>query len=216
MAKIAIVDDNKEQRESLRISLSLLLEEHNSSLEVIDTFPFESFEEYHSWIVDEDISLLIFDERLHDQKEDNKGPVNYKGHELVKKIRLPFKDIPIFTVTAFVEDEDLQTNSGEFENVILRTDFNENGSKYVERIIRASQRYLSQNTHELSEFDDLTKKIAMGKGDKGDIEKLKALQIKLLLPYIDLTDREGWITEYEKQIGELEKLKITLERIVKK
>lgn len=214
MAKIAIVDDNKEQRETLRIALKLYLKKKESSLEVIDVFPYATYEEYYPWIQDEDICTLIFDERLQNDSEGELGPVDYKGNDLVLKIRERFKDIPIFTVTAHIDDEELQARFNEFDYIISRDNFDE---KYVDIIIRSSQRYLQENQKELSEFDDLTRKIAAGEGDNSDIERLKALQLKLHMPLMnDLKDREDWLIEYEKQITSLEEInKVLLAKLKK-
>jgi len=214
MAKIAIVDDNKEQRETLRISLKLYLKKKKSSLEVIDIFPFDTYEKYYPWIQDEEICSLIFDERLQNDSEGDLGPVGYKGNDLVIKIRERFKDIPIFTVSAHIDDEELQARFNEFEYIISRDNFDE---KYVDIIIRSSQRYLQENQKELSEFDDLTRKIAAGESDIQDIERLKALQLKLHIPLMnDLKDREDWLVEYEKQITSLEEInKILLAKLKK-
>lgn len=204
MARIAIVDDNKEQRETLRISLRLYLKRKGSSLEVIDIFPFDTYEKYYQWIIDEDVCLLIFDERLQNDSEGGLGPVAYRGNDLVIKIRERFKDIPIFTVSAHIDDEELQARFNEFDYIISRDSFDE---KYVDIIIRSSQRYLEENQKELTEFDELTRKIAAGEGDPSSLERLKALQLKLQIPFInDLKDRESWLDEYEKQIQALEEI----------
>ncbi len=214
MPKIAIVDDNKEQRETLRISLKLYLKKKESSLEVIDIFPFDTYEKYYPWIQDEEICMLIFDERLQNDSEGELGPVDYRGNELVLKIRERFKDIPIFTVTAHIDDEELQARFNEFEYIISRDNFDE---KYVDIILRASQRYLEENQKELSEFDDLTRKIAAGEGDNPDLERLKSLQIKLHIPLMnDLKDREDWLIEYQKQITSLEEINKVLSEKLKK
>lgn len=208
MEKIAIIDDNKEQRETLRIALKLYLKKREASFEVIDIFPFDTYEEYYPWITDENICALIFDERLHNDSENGLGPVGYRGNELVIKIRERYKDIPIFTVTAHIDDEELQARFNEFEYIISRANFDD---KYVDIIIRASQRYLKENQKELSEFDDLTKKIAAGEGDPAMLERLKALQLKLHIPLMtNLQDREDWLDEYDKQIKSLEEIKKSL------
>lgn len=208
MSKLAIVDDNKEQRETLKIKLTLFLKKRESTLEVIDIFPFKTFDEYYTWIDDNEICALIFDERLH-ESHDGQEPVGYRGNELVSKIRERFKDLPIFTVTAHIDDEELQAKFGEFDHIITRNEFDE---KYVDIIIRASQRFLKENQKELSLFDDLTKRVALGTAVGDDFEKLKALQLKLHIPLSnDLKDREDWLKEYEKQISSLQNIKDMLE-----
>ena len=51
MNRIGIIDDNKDQRETLQLALEVHLENRGSTLEVIDIFPFdtEDFTEYFEW-----------------------------------------------------------------------------------------------------------------------------------------------------------------------
>jgi CheY-like chemotaxis protein len=214
MAKIALVDDSKDQRETYKKLLSLFLKAKESSLEVIDIFPFKEFTDYYSWIIDENIVVLIFDEKLYNDSDVGLEPVNYNGSFLVKKIRERFKDIPIFTLTNFPDDEELQRNFNQFEYILSKNDF---AQKHVDIILRASQRYLDENQKQLALFDNLTKKIASGNAEGNDIEVLKALQVKLQIPVgIDLKDREDWLKDYENQIAALELIKKNLESKIKK
>lgn len=214
MNRIAIIDDNHDQRETLKRAIEVYLQKRESSLEVIDIYPFETknFLEYIDWINQNDISVLIFDERMHNESENGKGPVGYRGNELVLKIREKFKFIPVFTITSHIGDEELQEKFGEFEYIIGREDFIDNGEKYVDIILRASQRYLDEHEKELTEYEQLTKKVASGGGNKDDQERLRALQIKLHIPLNDFTDRESWLKEYSDHIKELEDYKKELER----
>ena len=120
MNKIGIIDDNKDQRETLQLALEAHLENRGSSLEVVDIFPFdtEDFTEYFEWIQENDICCLIFDERMHNESENNIGPVGYRGNELVTIVRNKFKDIPIYVITSNKSDEDLQEKFSEFEDII--------------------------------------------------------------------------------------------------
>ena len=209
MIKIGIVDDNKDQRETNKNRLTLFLRDRVSDFEVIDIFPFKNFSEYYTWIHDENLNLLIFDEKLYNDSQDGKVPVDYNGSDLVIKIRERYKDIPIFTLTNFPEEEDLQRNFNQFEHIIAKDKFDE---KYTDIIIRASNRYFDENQKELFLFDELTKKIALGDSLPENLEKLKALQIKLNIPLSnDLIDRNDWLIEYEIQIKSLEQIRKKLE-----
>lgn len=213
MERIAIVDDSKDQRETYKKLLSLFLRRKNSFLEVIDVFPFKDYNDYYPWIVDENIVALIFDEKLYNDSTNGFDPVDYNGSFLVEKIRQRFKDIPIFTLTNFPDDEDLQRNFSQYEYILSKSDFTE---KHVDIILRASQRYLAENQQQLSEYDILTRKIASGKAEENDISRLNALQVKLQIPFCaDLNDREDWLKEYESQITSLEQIKIKLENKIK-
>ena len=214
ISKIGIIDDNFDQRETLRLSLGVYLENNESSFEIVDIFPFvtETFQEYFQWIKDENIVCLIFDERMHNETEEGRGPVGYRGNELVSIIRQRFKDIPIYVITSNKSDEELIAKFSEFEDIILRQEFIDEGDKYVNRIIRASQRYLEENKIELQEFQKLSEKVASGEYSQDEYDNLLALQTKLHLPLdTNLNDRQEWLDQYETTILELEKLKTELQ-----
>lgn len=212
--KIGIIDDDIDQRETLRLSLGVYLENNDSTFEVIDIFPFvtETFQEYFQWIIDENIVCLIFDERMNNGTEKGIGPVDYRGDQLVSIIRERFKDIPIYVITSNKGDQELTEKFSEFEDIIERQDFIDEGNKYVNRIIRASQRYLDENKNELQEFQKLSEKIASGDYNQDEYDNLLALQTKLHLPLdTTLNDRQEWLDQYETTIEELEKLKTELQ-----
>lgn len=212
--KIGIIDDNLDQRVTLRLSLGVYLENNNSTFEVIDIFPFvtETFQEYFQWIQNENIVCLIFDERMHNETENGIGPVGYRGDQLVSIIRQRFKDIPIYVITSNKGDEELTAKFSEFEDIIERQEFINEGDKYVNRIIRASQRYLDENKSELREFQKLSEKVASGEYSQEEYDSLLALQTKLHLPLdTTLSDRQEWLDQYETTIQELEKLKTELQ-----
>lgn len=214
MAKIAIIDDNKDQRETYAIRLKQFLKELNSDIQVVESFPFENPSDYYGFIDIEDISAMIVDEKLHNDSQPDKPPVGYNGSDLVMYIRERYKYIPFFTLTNFPEDQVIQEKVNEYDYIFSKKDFT---IKQVEIIQRACQRYFNENLKELSMYNDLTRKIASGNIEKGDIEKLKALQEKLQIPVsTDLSDREEWLKEYEQQIESLEEIKLKLEKKLKK
>ncbi len=214
MAKIVIVDDNKDQRGTYAIRLKQFLKELNSDIQVIDVFPFEKPSHYYGFIDAENIAAIIVDEKLHNDSQPDKLPVDYNGSDLVMFIRERYKYIPFFTLTNYPEDQVLQEKINEYDYIFSKKEFT---IKQVEIIQRACQRYLIENQKELSMYNDLTRKIASGKAAGNDIEKLKALQQKLEIPVsTDLKDREEWLKEFEKQIASLEEIKSKLEKKLKK
>lgn len=214
MSKIGIIDDDKSQRETLRSLIESYLEILDSSVEVIDIFPFadDLIAQYKEWIEQNDIVCLIFDEQMHNDSEGNKGPVGYRGNQLVLEIRKYFKNIPIYIITSHKNDDDLQERFSEFEDIIGREDFILEGEKYVKRFIRASHSFIDENLSELSELKQLSELVASGQNDEDDIIRLKALQLKLNVQ-IDsgLGERKDWLDEYENKIQFLEKLQKKIE-----
>ncbi len=203
MGKIAIVDDSNDQRDTYSKRLSLFLKRKGSTLEVIDTYPFSDINSYNDWISSEDIIALILDEKLHIESQEGSIPVDYSGSNLVLKIRERFKDIPIFTLTSYPHDPELLEVFNQYEYILSKEDFSE---KYVDIILRASQRYFIENQKQLSLFNELTKEISGGNKDPELIKELQALQTKLELPFSGFDDRNAWLNEYESQITSLEML----------
>ena len=218
MCKIGIIDDNKEQRETLKSLIESHLENLDSNIKVVDIFPFadEHIDDYKEWIEKNDIECLIFDEQMHNDSEDEKGPVGYRGNQLVLRIRKFFKDMPIYVITSHKTDDDLQEKFSEFEDIIGRQEFVEEGEKYVKRFIRATQSFLNENISELSELKNLSELVASGNNDANDLKRLTALQLKLNVQ-IDsgLGERKDWLDEYESKIQFLEELRKKIENKIK-
>lgn len=207
MSQIAIIDDNAEQSGTVKTYTELVLEEMNSDFKVITSFPFRDINAYFEFIHANDIVAIIIDEKLNDQSFDDNGPVDYKGNDLVSVLRLGLKELPIYTITAVANDPDLLAKFSQYDYIIARSDFHAHSEKYVPIIVRSAQRFLEQNTLELSKFDSLTKKVASGKYEPEDAERLSALQVKMELPFSGFDDRKEWLKTYESQISLLADLK---------
>lgn len=212
MSSIAIIDDNVEISETLKLNIKQQLENFNSPFDVITKFPFKDVNDYFEFFTRNNVCVLILDERLNDKSNDLNGPVDYKGNQLVTIIRERLKDFPIFSITTYSDDPDLQSKLSEFEYILPRDKFVEESGSYVPIIIRAANRFLESNLNELSEFNRLTMDIAGGDTDPKKIQQLHALQLKLELPYTGFDDRKNWLDKYEVHIAELEKLKTDLQK----
>jgi hypothetical protein len=212
MSSIAIIDDNVEISETLKLNIKQQLENFNSPFDVITKFPFKDVNDYFEFFTRNNVCVLILDERLNDKSNDMSGPVDYKGNQLVTIIRERLKDFPIFSITTYSDDTDLQSKLSEFEYIVQRDKFVEESESYVPIIIRAANRFLESNRDELSEFNRLTMEIAGGDTDPKKIQQLQALQLKLELPYTGFDDRKNWLDKYEVHIAELEKLKTELQK----
>jgi hypothetical protein len=206
MAMIAIIDDNREQSDTVKINFELALKDLGSTLQVTTSFPLMDPKDYFNYIQANDIVVLILDEKLNDQAFDGSGPVDYKGTDLITILRERLKALPVFVITAFADESELVEKYGEFEEIIRREDFYAHTDKYVKRILRASNHFLNENQKELSTFTDLAAKISGGEATGDDIESFKALQTKLELPYAGLDDRSAWLEEYENQLASLRKI----------
>lgn len=213
MPQIAIIDDNLEQSGTLKKTVDHFIKKFGSDLSVTTQFPFQNTEEYFNYIEENQVCVLILDERLNDQSGPNSGPVSYKGNELVTELRKRLKDFPIFMVTTYAPDDDLLAKFNQFEYILTRqqiTEDEEGGQKYIPIMIRSAHRYLRANNKELSEFNELTKQVAAGNGNPEVLSRLQALQVKLELPVVGFDDRATWLEKYEEHIKNLEELQSEL------
>ena len=210
MPQIAIIDDNPELSGTLKKTIEHYLKKFGSNLTVINQYPFSEIGKYFAFVAENDVCLLILDERLNDQATPEGSPVNYKGNQLVTELRKQLKDFPIMMITTFSSEEDLLDKESEFEYLLNRDDITlneETANLYIPRLIRSAQRFLESNNKELSEYNELTQRIAGGEKKPELVQRLEALQVKLELPTAGFDDRKAWLDQYEKHIEELESLK---------
>lgn len=207
MANIVIIDDNSEQSGTVKNNLTLCLEELNSDLNVITSFPFQDIKDYFDFIEKNEVCVLILDEKLNDQTFDQLGPVDYKGSQLVKVLRERLVDLPIFSISVISTDKDLLQQYNKFEDIISRRDFSSDPMKYVPKIMRAAKNFLLEKNEAFEEYGNLSIKISSGSANEEEIKRLQELQLKLDLPLNGFNDRDAWLSEYEEKIDSLEELK---------
>ena len=212
MSFIAIIDDDIEQSETVKLNIELGLEEIGSNLKVLTTTPFRRFEDYLLFIEKNDVVVLILDEKLNDQSFDEIGPVDYTGSELIISLRKHLKDIPIFGLTIIHTDEDLLSKYEYFDDIISRADFYENYRKYVPKFWRAAKNFLKETNDGFNEFNQVAKEVSSGNNSPQLINRLQVLQAKLELPFSGFDDRSSWLNEYESLINQLEEINSILRK----
>ena len=99
MKNIGLIDDKDKSRRAFMLKLNLELEKLYAGWKVIDSKPFQDPEAYRQWILENEISVMIIDERLDEEKLEDGSYVKYFGSDLVKVLRNYFKDIPIYCIT---------------------------------------------------------------------------------------------------------------------
>ena len=201
MPTIGIIDDRPDLRVTLKRSLDLeLLDEWSS----IDEDPLSKLEDYPSWLTENEVCVLLLDEKLHEQ-----APVDYNGHDVVDFLRKHLPTLPIFVITAYPENEDLLKSFKDVEGIIPRTKFSKDASEYVSRITRSAQRFLESFQSELTQLAEISERIAQGKAKKKDKENAEAIQnkISLAFPYEALESRSELLGELESKLKDLEKMR---------
>ncbi|UKB79559.1 hypothetical protein [Chryseobacterium sp. MEBOG07] len=216
MAGICIIDDRVDIRETLQNRIELIFLRNNLNWHVISNDPFSDKMEYLNFIKEHDIAVLILDERLHESSGSN-GSVSYNGSQLVTFLRQYLKSFPIYSVTSFHLDNDLENQFSEFDEIIARDTFYAKPEEYVARFIRAGQRFHEANSEQLLRLSILSELIAKGTATEQDLAELRVVQENLNIPFSDygFSHRENWLNEYESNINELSTLSNDISEFLK-
>ncbi|RLD78658.1 MAG: hypothetical protein DRJ10_09985 [Bacteroidetes bacterium] len=203
MKNIGLIDDKDISRRAFMLKLNLELEKSFPEWRVVDSKPFKEIKTYHQWILENEISVLIIDERLDEEKLDDGSYVRYFGSDLVKKLRMFLKDFPIYCITNIEITEQLKKALNYFNLTLSRKSFDDDIDNYLNLFIRSGISFYTEFKNELSRLGELSVLIASGKATQDDLKELQSIQTRLVIPHFseDLSSRETYLIELEKQIG---------------
>ena len=215
MPKITIVDDRKDFRTTLKRKIeAFFIKSKLKDWEVMDISPFQNKSEYFPWLL-ENVVVLILDERLQENIEESES-VNYKGSELIEEIRRHLKEFPVYAITNYSRDPDLQSKFPLFDEILDRDSFYSKADEYITRFIRSGQRYIQSHNKILTRISELSQKLAVGDATNEETLELRGLQEGLNLSSVEIIDREAWLHKYQEKLDELDKLSIQIEEFLKK
>jgi DNA-binding NtrC family response regulator len=207
MPSIAIIDDRKGMRDTVRLNVAAEIED---GWDIIDIEPLPYLADYPSWIDEKNVAVILLDERLNDQSASN-----YQGHDLVTYIRKRLPTLPIFIITSYASDDEIQEKFKDVEEILQREDFTQYAEKYVPRFTRAGQRFVEVFENELSELSDKARKIAKGDATPEDIKRVKAIQSRMDIAYSDtLCERNQSIKDLNDTISEFNRLKSEIDQFL--
>ena len=204
MPIIGIVDDREDFRITLKRKIDLSLKKLGLPWSSIDIYPFKRIEDYISWIKENEVSVLVLDERLQEGNHTAEN-VDYNGSKLIDFIRKSLPEFPVFAITNYPKDPDLQNKFPLFDEILGRDDFFKMSDEYTVRFVRSGQRFFEVYISQLSRISELSKNIAIGKANENDLEELKSLQEYLNIPFSSLlySNREEWLLHYHSKLEEL-------------
>ncbi len=107
MPGICIIDDRVDIRGTLENKIRFVLKKKQLDWTIISQDPFLDKSEYLNFINETDIGVLILDERLHESGTGQQS-VNYNGSDLVIFLRQYLKNFPIYSITSYHEDDELE------------------------------------------------------------------------------------------------------------
>lgn len=216
MAGICIIDDRVDIRGTLENKIRFIFKKKQLDWTISSQDPFIDKMEYLNFINENDIGVLILDERLHESSTAQQS-VNYNGSDLVTFLRLYLKNFPIYSITSYHEDNELENQFSQFDEIIARDIFYSKAEEYIERFIRAGQRFLDDHTTQLLKLSELSELIAKGTATEENLKELRTVQESLNIPFSDYgyPHRESWLQDYEKNISDLSKLNDEIENFLK-
>lgn len=200
--RIAILDDRKELRESLRMGIQPALPR---GWECVICPLDADMEFYPHWLQSQNISVLLLDQLLNEGQPDSELPVNYKGSDVMAAIRSVLPDFPIVIVTAAPDDGALQASLGNADSIVEREVLLEDIEKYVPRFQRMASSFTKRNEAELDRLGQLSEKSAMGNATPAELSELKAIQqaISFSIPARSAEAEEA-LQQLEQQMRELQ------------
>lgn len=208
MSTILVVDDRAKERNKVVALVSHSLPE-DSTWTARGIEPLAAIDEYGALITEDDIAVLILDERLQEQAAELTGAaVNYNGHELVSFLRPRFPDLPIYVVTAHDAEEDVQNAASDVEGIINRMEFNKDPKVHTTRMIRSGHRFAKALEGDLNYLSAISEKLAVGTADDDEVKKMTSIREKLSLPFptSDLTQAKDLVPQAERLIIEAQLL----------
>jgi CheY-like chemotaxis protein len=210
---IGIIDDRVSARKDLERKFRVLV---GGKLQITASPPLPGLGDYPKWIRDNKVSVLVIDQRLHEQADEATAPVEYDGHDVVVSLRKHNRDIPIFVITAHADVEGLKENLGSVEDIITRNDFIAAPEQFVERILRAGLKFRERHQAELSRLSTLASKIASGGASAADQEEAKALQLKLgmSLNLNEYAHKGDWLSAVDAKLKELDRLRLEIDKFL--
>jgi hypothetical protein len=218
MKSIGLIDDKDKQRRAFMLKIALKLEEYYPEWKILDSKPFKEIETYRQWILENEISVLIVDERLDEERLDDGSYVEYFGSDLVKELREYLKDFPIFCITNIEITEKLKKSLGYFNLTLSRKNFDDEIDNYLNLFIKSGISFYTEFQKELGRLGELSEIIAKGDSTDSDRLEIQSLQTRLLIPHLteDIKSRENYLIELEKKISEIKAMQEVLIKFLNK
>jgi hypothetical protein len=206
---IGLIDDKDVSRRAFMLQINLKLKQNFPSWTIIDSKPFSQPDEYRQWILENDISVLITDERLDEEAMDNGKYSQMLGSDLVQYLRGYLKDFPIYCITNIDITEKLKGALSYFNLILNKRNFDDDIDNYLNLFTKSGESYFHEFERELGLIGTLSESIAKGNGSPNDVIKLKSLQTRLLIPHIseEVINRMDYLDKLEEKVREIKEMK---------
>ncbi|MEO6302865.1 MAG: hypothetical protein ABIP51_06810 [Bacteroidia bacterium] len=217
MNTIAIIDDKDAIRKPFARQISNVLERLYPDWKVIERRPFMAPAEYPQWIIENEISVLILDEQLDGEAIENGKSVDYNGHNLVKELRVRFKDLPVYSITAVAVSDDLKKSLPYFNLILSTRDFDDDTDNYINLFVKSGINFYNEYQSQLERLGILSEKIARGIATSEELTEATGLQTKLEIPntVAETSNRENYLSKLEENLEEVKKISTQISELIK-
>ena len=218
MPTIGVIDDRQEVRSlaKSRLERALGTVAPQDGWEVVTSPPLGALEDYAGWLSENDVAVLLLDQRL-DESHEMERP--YSGSDILNIVHPRMFDLPVYYFTA-APDATVEAGATRVRAVLDQQEFFDNTNPWVEEFVREGTRYEQQLARKLSRLGELSERAATGEAQPEELEEATSLRQELQLPFEsssatkERTDanRAELLEALEQQIAALERLANQLER----
>jgi hypothetical protein len=216
MYTIGIIDDRDSVRRSFARKIELRLSELFNDWSVIQRKPFIEREDYTQWILENEITVLIIDERLNEEAIKKNKVADYYGHDLAIDLRKRFKELPVYSITSHKVTPSLKKAFKNFNLILNRREFDEEIDMYLNLFVKSGEDFFAKNQKQLGRLGELSEKIAKGTASQKNKDEALAIQTNLQLPHLteDLQNREEFLKDLEANLNQLKKMQSELSKLL--
>lgn len=217
MKTIAVIDDKDAARKGFAREITNALERLYPDWKVIDRKPFMDIKEYPQWIIENEVAVLILDEQLDGEAVEEGKNVDYNGHDLIRELRIRFKDLPVYSITSYALSEDLKNSLSYFNLILSSRDFDDEIDKYINLFVKSGLKFYNEYQKELERLGELSEKIANGNVTEEELKEASGLQTRLLIPNIvvETFNREQYLSKLEENLNEVKKINTQISELLK-
>lgn len=192
MPTIVFVDDRPAERSTIAHTLRRRLRRHTGWV-VEEVDPLEDLHAYSAFLIEREAAVLVIDQRLNEQRIGGSDPVAYSGADVVELLRTRMPDFPIFMISAALDSESERIEEVDplVESFAQKADVERNPGAFVERMVRAGQRFAEAHRAQLSRLSELATSVATGQSTQSEIAEMKAIQEALSIPFSDELSRRA-------------------------
>lgn len=178
MYRIAIIDDKPDFRDTIRSRLTLLAP---AGWSVLANEPLAELSDYPAWLGENEVAVLLLDERLTDEPLQGGGQAGYEGHELLAFLRERMAEFPIYIVTAQKRPEELERAEAAADDIVEKKALFERIEVLLPRFIRHGMKWYDLNQERLTRLSHLAALSATGQAMPEDVKELDALRLTMAI-----------------------------------